>query len=161
MTGGNPTAHQAMPPFSVSSGPGGEMLWRPVLDRHDAASLASLEMPVRLRDQAGGPFAAELDVINRQNRSPGPIRRSVIPEPDVRRRDGRTQRSFPYYDERRPNNSSHHSQPILQETHRPKIPIFDGSDDWDSFLVPFQCQARKNGWTAAERVDKLCCGIIN
>lgn len=39
--------------------------------------------------------------------------------------------------------------------YRPKLATFDGNDDWDAFLLPFKCQARKHSWNAANRVDRL------
>lgn len=39
--------------------------------------------------------------------------------------------------------------------HKPKLATLDRNDDWESFLLPFERQARKYGWSAAERVDRL------
>ncbi|KAI3370013.1 hypothetical protein L3Q82_024438 [Scortum barcoo] len=36
-----------------------------------------------------------------------------------------------------------------------KLATYGGQEDWDSFLLPFERQARKYGWTGAERVDRL------
>jgi len=159
MTGVDSSAPQYLPP-AASSGEGGEILRQPLQDRRDEAPLGSLGMPVRPRDQTGGPFAAELEVINRRARSPGLPRRSVNPEPDVRRRDNReteceTSRLWSHHDEQRVRSTVHNSQLALQEAQGPRLATFDGNDDWDSFLLPFERQARKYGWTAAERVDRL------
>ncbi|KAM3596786.1 uncharacterized protein V6R79_020929 [Siganus canaliculatus] len=140
---------------------GGEVLQQPLRDRQDAAPLASLDVPVRPRDYAGGPFAAELEVINRRSRGTGPPRRAANPEPDTRWRDNREDereapRSLSHVDGQRPSNAgTHNNQPTWQEVQRPRLATFDGNDDWDSFLLPFERQARKYGWTAAERVDRL------
>lgn len=91
-------------------------------------------MPVRPRDRAGGPFAAELEVINRQACSPGLPRRSANPEPDVRRRDNResereTLRPLSHHDEQSLRSMVHNSQLAVQEVQRPKLTTFDGNDD--------------------------------
>lgn len=73
--------------------------------------------------------------------------------------DGETEREnqrLPsYHDEHRLNSSGYNSQHTLQEVHRPKLATFDGSNDRDSFLLPFERQVRKYGWSAAEKVDRL------
>lgn len=43
----------------------------------------------------------------------------------------------------------------MQDVRRPKLATYDGRDDWDAFLLPFERLARKYGWTARERVDRL------
>lgn len=106
------------------------------------------------------PFAAELDVINQRSRNSGPIKMNLNPEPDSRRRDIRDSergchRLLPYPDEQRLNGCSFHNQHPLQEVFRQKLATFDGSDDWEIFIMPFERQARKYGWSAMERVDRL------
>ncbi|KAK7918651.1 hypothetical protein WMY93_009935 [Mugilogobius chulae] len=114
-------------------------------------------MTTRPRD--GVSFAAELEVISQRSRGSGPSRRTTTPEPDSRRRGTRdsereSQHTFAYHDDRRMNNSgTYHS--TLPEPQRPKLATFDGNEDWDSFLMPFERQARKCGWSAIERVDRL------
>lgn len=164
ITGGNPAVQKTTPPLAVSSGDGDEILQRSTFDRHapgpDAMPSVSWELPVRPREGVGGPFAAELDVINQRAHNSGPTRRAGNIEPDSRRRDTRetereNQRLPSYHDEHRLNSSGYNSQHTLQEVHRPKLATFDGSDDRDSFLLPFECQVRKYGWSAAEKVDRL------
>ena len=41
------------------------------------------------------------------------------------------------------------------ETPKAKLALYDGKEDWDSFLLQFERQAHKYGWTGAERVDRL------
>jgi hypothetical protein len=38
---------------------------------------------------------------------------------------------------------------------RQKLPIFDGSDDWEGFLLPFKRAAQRYGWTAEEQLDRF------
>lgn len=91
ITGGNPAVQKTTPPLAVSSGDGDEILQRSTFDRHapgpDAMPSVSWELPVRPREGVGGPFAAELDVINQRARNSGPTRRAGNIEPDSRRRD--------------------------------------------------------------------------
>ncbi len=36
-----------------------------------------------------------------------------------------------------------------------KLDTYDGKDDWDSFIIPFERRAVIYRWSAVERVDKL------
>lgn len=49
----------------------------------------------------------------------------------------------------------HYKNVVTQDTQRRRLATFDGNYEWDSFLLTFEHQARKYGWTAAERVDRL------
>ncbi|KAL0161775.1 hypothetical protein M9458_045500, partial [Cirrhinus mrigala] len=62
---------------------------------------------------------------------------------------------FPHtYNEQRSSIPHYQSQPFA-EGPKPKLAVFDGSGDWEPFLVPFERQARKYGWSGDYRVDCL------
>ncbi|TRZ00762.1 hypothetical protein DNTS_024559, partial [Danionella cerebrum] len=126
-------------------------------ERHTSEQSTTTDMSTRPRDRV--PFAAELEVINQRSRGAGPSRRAPTPEPDSRRRDisdceREAQHTLAYHADRRMHNSGTYHN-TLPEPQRPKLATFDGNEDWDSFLMPFERQARKHGWSAIERVDRL------
>ncbi|KAL7874438.1 hypothetical protein SRHO_G00054080 [Serrasalmus rhombeus] len=80
-------------------------------ERHphlNAYQPAPWENPLWSGNVTGGPFAAELDVIQQQAHNAGPGRASLIPDPDVRHKDG--ERSF------------HHSTFAFPADHRSRSP---------------------------------------
>lgn len=64
ITAGDLSAPSTSQPLVASSEYRGEMLRQPLQVKEDETPAASWEMPVGPRDQAVGPFAAELEVIN-------------------------------------------------------------------------------------------------
>ncbi len=60
-----------------------------------------------------------------------------------------------YIAEQRSSMPHYQGQPIAAEGPKAKLAVFDGSGDWESFLVPFERQARKYGWSGDYRVDCL------
>ncbi|ROI47877.1 hypothetical protein DPX16_16300 [Anabarilius grahami] len=117
-----------------------------------------LENPERSRNITSGPFAAELEVIQQRARTSGPTRATPSIETSVRHRSSeRCSQLLPptYAVEQRHSILPHQGQAIPQESPRAKLAIFDGSGDWESFLVPFERQARNYGWSGAHRVDYL------
>ncbi|KAL0162333.1 hypothetical protein M9458_041729 [Cirrhinus mrigala] len=65
--------------------------------------------------------------------------------------------SFPrtYTIEQRSSILHYQGQPFAAEGPKAKLAVFDGSGDWKSFLVPFEHQARKYGWSGDYRVGCL------
>lgn len=117
-----------------------------------------LENPERSRNITSGLFAAELKVIQQRARSSGPTIATPSIETGVRERNSEcgSQLLPPTYAvEQRHSIPHHQGQPVSQEGPREKLAIFDGGGDWESFLVPFEQQARKYGWSGAHRVDYL------
>ncbi|KAL1276781.1 hypothetical protein QQF64_036404 [Cirrhinus molitorella] len=43
----------------------------------------------------------------------------------------------------------------IPEGPKAKPDTYDGKDDWDSFIIPFECRAAIYRWSTMERVDKL------
>ncbi|XP_043972480.1 uncharacterized protein LOC122830832 [Gambusia affinis] len=126
-------------------------------ERSACETHASLDVTTRPRVHT--PFAAELEVINQRSQSSGPVRRTTNPGPDPGHRDTRdtepeVPHTFTYHNERRQNNTGGYYN-NCSELQRPKLATYEGDEDWDSFLMPFERQARKHGWSAAERVDRL------
>lgn len=160
----NPVTHQALPPFAAPTVDGEDSAQRSTLhslvaEPGDVPS-APWGMSARPSSHSSGPFASELNVINQRARSSGPPRLNLNSKPVVRRRDGRNseregQHTFPYQDGQRLNSLAHSGQQFMQDVRRPKLAIYDGKEDWDAFLLPFERLARKYGWTAPERVDRL------
>ncbi|KAL0168626.1 hypothetical protein M9458_036848, partial [Cirrhinus mrigala] len=112
----------------------------------------------RSRKITAGPFAAELEVIQQRARTSGPSRAAHSLETDTRQRNTeRGSQPFPhtYNVEQRSSISHYQSQPFAAEGPKAKLAVFDGSGDWESFLVPFERQARKYGWSGDYRVDCL------
>ena len=146
-------------PQSLTTARGGEdtISLDSTRERHAPEPRVSFDVTTRPKDRA--PFAAELEVINQRSRGSGPSRRTTISELDSRRREIRdtereAQHTLDYHDDRRQNNTGAYYN-TLSEPQRPKLATFDGNEDWDSFLMPFERQARKYGWSAIERVDRL------
>lgn len=55
-------------------------------------------------------------------------------------------------------NSGNRHDMVWQPPHKTpkvKLTIFDGKEDWDSFMLPFERETYKYGWTGAEQVDGL------
>ncbi|KAL1258960.1 hypothetical protein QQF64_009537 [Cirrhinus molitorella] len=44
---------------------------------------------------------------------------------------------------------------MCPEGPKAKPDTYDGKDDWDSFIIPFECRAAIYRWSTMERVDKL------
>ncbi len=112
----------------------------------------------RSRNITGGPFAAELEVIQQRARTSGPSRATPSTETGTRQRNTeRGSQPFPhtYIAEQRSSMPHYQGQPIDAEGPKTKLAVFDGSGDWESFLVPFERQARKYGWSGDYRVDCL------
>ncbi len=112
----------------------------------------------RSRNITGGPFAAELEVIQQRARTSGPSRATPSTETGTRQRNTeRGSQPFPhtYIAEQRSSMPHYQGQPIAAEGPKAKLAVFDGSGDWESFLVPFEWQARKYGWSGDYRVDCL------
>ncbi len=112
----------------------------------------------RSRNITGGPFAAELEVIQQRARTSGPSRATPFTETGTRQRNTeRGSQPFPhtYIAEQRSSMPHYQGQPIAAEGPKAKLAVFDGSGDWESFLVPFERQARKYGWSGDYRVDCL------
>lgn len=139
----------------------------------DSSSFAAAPDRTLMTDgDATGPsdaeqlFAAELAVIDRHVRSPiSPT--SSTPGPDVRPRS-RAQVPSHYngsfnlgQNTHTPLNAAapthHHPTPRGRASDGPKAKLdtYDGKDDWDSFIIPFERRAVIYRWSAVERVDKL------
>lgn len=111
-----------------------------------------------------GSFAAELEVIRQRSHNTGPFNIPSLHDPAVRRREERVLHCpapahvgshDPYST---PSDSGHRQDMVRHmpnEACKIKLTTYDGQEDWDSFLLPFEHQARKYGWTGAERVDRL------
>ena len=123
------------------------------------------------RVQTDAPFAAELEVIRQRSHNAGPYNTSNIHDPAVRRRDERMpQRSAPAHMASQEaysmygNSGNRHNmgRQLPHEASKVKLATYDGKEDWDSFLLPFEHLACKYGWTGAERIDRLhecLCGV--
>lgn len=127
------------------------------------------ETPEQLSVQT---FAAELEVIRQRSHNAGPSNTSNIHYPAVWNRD-----------EQIPQRLLQHARLHMKHTARMatveinmtwcgnclmklpklvKLATHDGKEDCDPFLLPFECQACKYGWTGAEQVDRLyecLCGV--
>ncbi len=51
--------------------------------------------------------------------------------------------------------SSGRSNHSFDDISRPKLATFDGSDDWEVFIHPFERMARRYGWTDPEKLEHL------
>lgn len=111
-------------------------------------------------------FAAELAVIDRHVRSPASST-SSMPGPDVRPRS-RAQGPSRYNGSSDLGPHMHTLSTASTSTHqltalhvratvgpKAKLDTYDGKDDWDSFIIPFERRAVIYRWSAVERVDKL------
>ncbi len=96
------------------------------------------------RDRVYGPVAAELDVIDQPPHISGPTRMSANPEPEGK--DGETLKTL---------SMKLIAFCLTLMSYRPQLATFDGNDDWDSFLLSFECQARKYRCRTAQSVDWL------
>lgn len=111
-------------------------------------------------------FAAELAVIDRHVRTPA-SQNSSTPDPDVRPRS-RAQGPSRYNGSFNLGPHMHAPSTASTPTHhltapygrapdgpKAKLDTYDGKDDWDSFIIPFERRAVIYRWSAVERVDKL------
>lgn len=116
--------------------------------------------------QTDGPFAAELEVLRQRSHNTGPSNIPSLHYPAVRRREEcGPQRPAPAhvsphnpYATAIASNSGNRQDMARHPTNEAwkiKLATYDGQEYWDSFLLPFERQARKHGWTGAERVDRL------
>lgn len=158
--GDSSIAHASPPLAPHFSESRGQIFQKSQHRRKDEVLPDSGEMSTGPRDQASGNFAAELKVINRHAHSFNPTWTPLNPEPDVRQRDNREieREASPLFfcnEDSGLRRTVHNRQPVLQDAQRPRLATFDGNDDWNSFQLPFERRARKYGWTAAERVDRL------
>ncbi|XP_038154197.1 uncharacterized protein LOC119791901 [Cyprinodon tularosa] len=139
---------------------------RPSLQEHSIShspvvSQATLMSAPRAADGVTNQFAAELDVIQQRSQSTGP--------PWLLSDSGAVDRARGMERERgrqrftaatsRTHGSSHIQSDVPPtapyDGPRPKMATYDGKEDWEPFLLPFERLARKYSWTGAERVDKL------
>ncbi|XP_057691272.1 uncharacterized protein LOC130915330 [Corythoichthys intestinalis] len=153
----NTSAQQPAAELRSASGEESNALMTSTRERRPPEPSTSSGQTTRPKHRA--PFAAELEVIDQRARSSGPSRRNAALETDSGRRENRetereTQHTLGYRDESRQNNYGVHAN-TLPEVQRAKLATFDGNEDWESFLMPFERQARKYGWSAMERVDRL------
>ncbi|RXM34220.1 Peptidyl-prolyl cis-trans isomerase CWC27-like [Acipenser ruthenus] len=128
--------------------------------------------PRQLNTSADGQLAAELEVICRRSRSSGPpgvnwSDDSPAPDPDVRHQGTETRTNL--YTSTGPtdrNSTASHSGTVTSyhydsnrlhayDSPKVKLATYDGKEDWESFLLPFECQARKYGLNGAQSVEKL------
>ncbi|KAL2098215.1 hypothetical protein ACEWY4_007422 [Coilia grayii] len=101
---------------------------------------------------------AELEVIQQRARTAGPPRLSSDSGPDERGRGMKRGQRFAATIPRVYGPSSAHPDTVRSTTYdcpRTKMATYDGKEDWESFLLPFERLARKYGWNGAERVDRL------
>ncbi|KAI7811653.1 hypothetical protein IRJ41_008241 [Triplophysa rosa] len=112
----------------------------------------------RSRNVTGGPFAGELEVIQQTARTSGPSRATLSMEAGARQCN--TERGFQPVPQtssvaQRSNTPHYQGQPVATEGPKAKLAVFDGSGDWEAFLVPFERRARKHSWSGDYRVDCL------
>ena len=54
-----------------------------------------------------------------------------------------------------PKQGQAHTSAREPEPPRAKMPTFEGKDEWDSFIRPFERLAHRSHWTYAQRLDRL------
>ena len=54
------------------------------------------------------------------------------------------------------NSSNQLTRPKMMKNDVPrqKLPTFDGKDNYDGFIIPFNRAARRNDWTDEEKLDR-------